>query len=89
MSVTITPGGASTKSILPAGWSVPEEIGGRLGDTGGRQRALAANGHLLLVLHELPGDDDKIRIGRFFCASPTEVGDRTISARGFNPFASM
>jgi len=45
---------------------VPEEIGGRLGDTGGRQRALAANGHLLLVLHELPGDDDKVRIARFF-----------------------
>ena len=89
MSITITPGGVVTKSILPAGWNVPEEISGRLGDTGGRQRALAAHGHLLLVLHELPGDDDKIRVGRFFWCEPDGNWCLNNLAPEFNRCASM
>jgi hypothetical protein len=62
--------GAPAKSILPAAWKVPAEIAGRLGDTAGRQRAMLAEGHLLLVLHEPPGPEDTMRIGRFFWRDP-------------------
>lgn len=54
------------KSILPATWNVPEEIKSRLGDSAGRQRAMLAEGQLLLVLHGPPGPDDDHRDARFF-----------------------
>jgi hypothetical protein len=54
------------KSILPANWNVPEEFKSRLGESAGRQRAMSAEGHLLLVLHGPPGPDDDHRDARFF-----------------------
>jgi Mg2+ and Co2+ transporter CorA len=54
------------KSILPATWNVPEQFRIRLGETAGRQRAMLADGHLLLILHAPPGPDDVERVGRFF-----------------------
>src|SRR5687768_6964087 len=65
-----TPSSAPTKSILPPTWRVPEEITQRLGETAGRQRTMQAQDHLLLVLHEPPGPDDSVRIGRFFLREP-------------------
>jgi Mg2+ and Co2+ transporter CorA len=58
------------KSILPPAWTVPEEIKSRLGDSAGRQRAMQAEGHLLLVLHGPPGPDDDHRDARFFWREP-------------------
>lgn len=58
------------KSILPPAWNLPEEIKGRLGDSVGRQRAMQAEGHLLLVLHAPPGPDDDRREARFFWRDP-------------------
>lgn len=58
------------KSILPPAWNVPEEIKSRLGDSAGRQRAMHAEGHLLLVLHAPPGPDDDQRDARFFWRDP-------------------
>jgi hypothetical protein len=66
MIPTTTPSGSPTKSILPATWTVPDEIASRLGETAGRQRAMQAQDYLLLVMHEPPGPDDTVRIGRFF-----------------------
>jgi Mg2+ and Co2+ transporter CorA len=57
------------KSILPSAWQLPPAIVDRLGDEAGRQRAMAADGHLLLILHAPPEDDDLDRIGRFFWRS--------------------
>ncbi|MEX2142947.1 MAG: hypothetical protein WD894_27065 [Pirellulales bacterium] len=57
---------APAKSILPATWTVPEDIVARLGESAGRQRPMLSGGHLLLVLHEPPGPDDTQRVGRFF-----------------------
>ncbi len=54
------------KSILPPAWNVPEEIKARLGDSAGRQRAMLAEEHLLLVLHAPPGPDNDHRDARFF-----------------------
>lgn len=49
------------KTVLPATWKVPEVFRARLGEIAGRQRAMAADGHLLLVLHAppKPGDDER------------------------------
>lgn len=57
-------------SILPAVWNVPELFRKRLGRNVGRQRAMTADGHLLLVLHAPPGPEDVERVGRFFWKQP-------------------
>jgi hypothetical protein len=58
------------RSILPAAWTVPPVFRSRLGETAGRQRAMAADGHLLLVLHAPPQPGEKARRGRFFWRPP-------------------
>jgi hypothetical protein len=58
------------KLFLPPDWQVPEVFAQRLGDTAGRQRVMAAEGHLLLILHEPPGADSAERAGRLFWRDP-------------------
>jgi hypothetical protein len=53
-------------SLLPADWSVPASLRGRLGTAAGRQRVLVEDGHLLVVLHAPPGADETGRRGRYF-----------------------
>ena len=64
----------TNRSILPAVWQVPQEFRDRLGDRAGRQRAMAADGHLLLVLHRPPGPEDAERSGRFFWRRSLRTG---------------
>lgn len=52
--------------LVPRDWKLPEAIEGRLGQEAGRQRAMHAEGHLLLVLHAVPGPDKAKREGRLF-----------------------
>jgi len=59
------------KTIVPATWTIPEQLQARLGDTAGRQRAMTADGHLLFVLHEPPGPDDRVRKARLLWRDPT------------------
>lgn len=72
-------------SLLPAVWNVPEIFRKRLGKTPGRQRAMQADGHLLLVLHEPPGPEDETRTGRFFWRDPE--GNWKSNAFGGGPAA--
>src|SRR5688572_9225372 len=58
------------KTILPATWTVPERFKQRLGESAGRQRAMSAEGHLLLILHAPPGPDDHERAARLFWKAP-------------------
>ncbi len=57
-------------SLLPASWDVPLLFRNRLGAKVGRQRPMAADGHLLLVLHAPPKPDQSDRVGRFFWRAP-------------------
>jgi len=57
---------ASPHPLLPATWSVPEVFRQRLGSAAGRQRAMLADGHLLLILHELPEPGSTGRTPRLF-----------------------
>jgi hypothetical protein len=59
-----------TKALLPRMWDVPQVFRNRLGSKVGRQRAMFADGHLLLVLHLPPGPDDDHRQGRFLWRKP-------------------
>jgi hypothetical protein len=40
--------------MLPEAWAVPKRFRDRLGKTAGRSRAMSENGHILLILHEVP-----------------------------------
>lgn len=66
------------QSLLPAGWSVPDEFRDRLGERAGRQRIMQAEGHLLLVVHAPPVPDEEERQGRYLWRQP----DGTWSAVG-------
>jgi hypothetical protein len=57
-------------SPLPPSWQVPERFRQRLGREAGRQRAMAHDGHLLVVLHELPSPDDHGRRAALFWRDP-------------------
>jgi hypothetical protein len=61
----------TSRSLLPAGWAVPDVFRRRLGEQPGRQRAMEAEGHLLLVLHAPPSPDSQTRQGRFFWRDAT------------------
>lgn len=58
------------KASIPSNWDVPELFRRRLGDVAGRQRAMSADGHLLLILHELPSVDTAVRHLRLFWRAP-------------------
>lgn len=56
---------------LPGSWTLPEEIKNRLGQkSAGKQRAMVAEGHLLLVLHQAPKHNEKQRQAIFFWRDP-------------------
>lgn len=74
-------------SMLPDSWAVPSVFRQRLGAQVGRQRHMAADGHLLLVLHAPPKPDAPRRVGRFFWRSPD--GKWTSSEFGTGPGALL
>ena len=45
-------------SPIPHNWDVPQVFRDRFGTRAGRQRVMAHDGHVLIVLHELPKPDD-------------------------------
>ena len=73
------------RSILPSTWQVPAEIHDRIGNKPGRQRAMMAEGHLLLILHRPPVQGEIERAGRFFWRQPD--GTWNSSEHGTGPSA--
>jgi len=57
-------------SLLPKLWTVPEAISSRLGREPGPQRAMLEEGHLLIILHQLPEPDQHQRKAALFWRSP-------------------
>jgi len=56
---------------IPNDWNIPDALRIRLGaNTTGRQRALVADDHLLLVLHEVPRYGQRERRGVYFWRVP-------------------
>lgn len=55
---------------IPSGWELPPALLFRLGRKVGRQRAIAADGHLLVLLHAVPSADQDEREARVFWRQP-------------------
>lgn len=69
---------------LPANWQLPDEIKRRFGQKGaGKQRAMLAEGHLLLVLHKLPQPGSRQRQGIFFWRHPQGTWKCSEGGEGF------
>ncbi|HIG28709.1 MAG TPA: hypothetical protein EYQ50_13275 [Verrucomicrobiales bacterium] len=58
------------ESLIPKTWNIPQVLRNRLGSEVGRQRAMVAEGHILLILHLPPKPKDDGREGRFIWRSP-------------------
>lgn len=62
------------KTIVPDSWNIPPQIRDRFGDSAGRQRAMTADGHLLLVLHQPPNQkSNRDRSARILWRDPDGV----------------
>ncbi|TDU72767.1 CorA-like Mg2+ transporter protein [Prosthecobacter fusiformis] len=57
-------------SILPKLWLLPDSIRNRLGREPGPQRAMFEDGHLLIILHQIPGADEHKRKPALFWRNP-------------------
>lgn len=51
---------------IPSQWNVPAKFRSRMGEGAGRQRHMVEEGHLLLVLHEVPKPGAPERTARLF-----------------------
>ena len=49
------------KSIIPKSWNISATIRQRVGEEAGRQRLIAEDGEILVLLHRVPSADDKGR----------------------------
>jgi hypothetical protein len=59
-------------STVPLTWQIPESLRQRFGQKGlGKQRAMVAEGHLLLVLHKPPQPGSRQREGLLFWRQPS------------------
>ncbi len=56
--------------VIPDAWQVPASIRQRVGVQAGRQRAIVEEGHLLLILHELPKENEITRAAKLFWRAP-------------------
>jgi hypothetical protein len=67
---------------IPISWNLPKEIVVRFGQTPGRQRAMFADDHLLLVLHKAPTADERERRAAFFWRKPNGEWESTERKQG-------
>jgi hypothetical protein len=72
---------------VPPTWELPAEIRVRLGEKVGKQRAMFASGHLLLLLHAPPRADENERVGRYYWRRPDGAWQSTETAGGANTLA--
>ena len=68
--------------LIPVDWDMPQVVRFRLGDRPGQQRAMLHDGHLLLVLHDVPQRHDRDRTGQLFWRNPEGQWRSTLSVAG-------
>lgn len=69
---------------LPPSWAVPDQIRHRFGQkSAGKQRAMVADGHLLLVLHQAPHSDSREGEAVFFWRQPDGRWEASQGGAGF------
>jgi hypothetical protein len=58
-------------NVIPHNWDVPQVFRGRFGAQAGRQRVMHSEGHLIIVLHQVPrAEDPGERTARLFWRKP-------------------
>jgi CorA-like Mg2+ transporter protein len=68
---------------LPKQWNVPQIFRSRLGAQAGRQRTMAAEDHVLVILHEVPDPTTpEARRAQFFWRDPTGTWRSTLAGKG-------
>ena len=71
---------------IPYTWTLPKSIENRLGQKSfGKQRAMVAEGHLLLVLHRAPKTSDRQREGVLFWRNPNGSWKCSLGGVGLDP----
>src|SRR6478735_6994527 len=55
---------------LPATWAVPDAMKARFGAQAGAQRAMIVDGHLLVILHDVPVAGEHTRTASLFWRTP-------------------
>jgi hypothetical protein len=71
---------------LPLSWALPEQIKNRFGQkSSGKQRAMIADGHLLLVLHKVPQLLEQSREAVFFWRKPDGNWEHSGGGVGLQP----
>lgn len=61
---------SASASVLPSLWQIPQAIRDRVGRTAGPQRSMLEEGHLLIIVHQVPGPDESERTPAFFWRAP-------------------
>jgi hypothetical protein len=70
-------------SFVPKTWDLPDAIRKRLGNSVGRQRLMNEDGHLLLILHQVPKtEDDELRTAVLFWRNPAGEWKSTPTSGG-------
>jgi hypothetical protein len=70
--------------FLPKSWDLPQAIRRRLGDDAGRQRLMDEEGHLLLILHEVPKpEDEELRKPVLVWVQPDGTAKSNLPASGW------
>ncbi|MFQ3637468.1 MAG: CorA family divalent cation transporter [Cyanobacteriota bacterium] len=71
---------------IPPAWRLPPSIQNRFGERSvGKQRAMLADGHLLLVLHNAPEAGEQTRIGVLFWRQPNGIWEHSGGGIGLQP----
>ena len=68
--------------LIPTDWDIPQGVRFRLGNRPGRQRAMQHDGHLLLMLHDVPQRRDRERTGQLFWRNPEGQWRSTLAVKG-------
>lgn len=72
----------NTCPLLPSSWELPQVLRFRLGSGPGRQRAMLHEGHLLLVLHDVPSRRTYSRAAQLFWRNPEGQWRSTLPVGG-------
>jgi hypothetical protein len=71
---------------IPPAWRLPPSIQNRFGERSvGKQRAMIADGHLLLILHKAPEAGEQTRIGVLFWRQPNGIWEHSGGGIGLQP----
>ncbi len=74
-------------TLLPKLWALPDAIRNRLGREPGPQRSMFEEGHLLIILHQLPLPDEHQRRAALFWRNPEGEWRTNLSGRGLTALA--